>query len=92
MNFSLEINIEDEQKEYKQICANREIEKKLKIKYINDKIETINKKIEILSQDNNNDTFEKKLKKIQKLILLRAIDGIKKMEKVINQMKIKKII
>ena len=91
--LSLEKNIEDEQKEYKQISANREIGKKLKIKYINeinDKIWTINKKIELLSKDSKNDTFEKKLEEIQKLILLREIDGIKKMKQIVDQMEIKK--
>ena len=90
--LSLEKNIEDGLKEYKQISANREIEKKLKIKYINeinDKIETFNKKVELLSQDNNSDTFEKKLSEIQKLILLRAIDELKKMKQIVSQMEIK---
>ena len=90
--LSLEKNIEDGLKEYKQISANREIEKELKIKYINeinDKIETFNKKVELLSQDNNSDTFEKKLSEIQKLILLRAIDGLKKMKQIVSQMEIK---
>ena len=91
--ISLNKNIEDELKEFRQIYQYREIEKELRIKYINeinDKIETFNKRIELLSKDNSNDNFEQNLAEIQKLILLRAIDGFEEMKKTVNQMKIKK--
>ena len=48
---------------------------------LDDKIEIINKKIELLSQDNNKDTFENKLLEINKLILLRTKDEIEKIKK-----------
>ena len=48
---------------------------------MDDKIEIINKKIELLSQDNNKDTFENKLLEINKLILLRTKDEIEKIKK-----------
>ena len=87
-------NIEDELKEfrhiYQYIYQNREIEKELRIKYINeinDKIESFNKRIELLSKDNNNDNFELKLAEIKKLILL---DEFKEIKNAVNRMKIKK--
>ena len=82
--LSLNKNFEEELKEYKKICQNRDIEKDFKKKCVgelDDKIEIINKKIELLSQDNNKDTFENKLLEINKLILLRTKDEIEKIKK-----------
>jgi len=91
--FSLNNTFEDELKEYKKLCQYREIEKELKKKSVselNDKIENINKKIKLLSQDNSNDSFENKLIEIHKLILLYTINIIKDMQESINHLTIKR--
>lgn len=65
-------------------------QKKKSVSELNDKIENINKKIKLLSQDNSNDSFENKLIEIHKLILLYTINIIKDMQESINHLTIKR--